>query len=125
MRTLPALTLLLAAALPATALAQAAAPAASPTRGELLYTTHCVGCHNTQMHWRDNRRAADWPSLKAWVRHWQAQEKLQWSEADIVDVARHLNDRIYRFPQTEDRTGRAPVPAAPRAARAPRAPGDA
>jgi mono/diheme cytochrome c family protein len=22
-------------------------------RGERLYTTHCIACHSTQMHWRD------------------------------------------------------------------------
>ena len=74
-----------------------------PSRGQLLYSTHCVACHTSQMHWRDNRRAADWPSLKGWVRHWQGSAGLNWSDADITEVARHLNDTIYRFPQTTDR----------------------
>ena len=25
------------------------------SRGELLYTTHCIACHSTQVHWRDKR----------------------------------------------------------------------
>lgn len=93
----------LAAAL-AVAQAQTAAP---PTRGQLLYTTHCIECHNTQMHWRDQRQAVDWPSLKAQVRQWQARAFLNWSEADIVEVARHLNSTIYRFAQTGDQVGQA------------------
>jgi hypothetical protein len=91
-------------AIPATlSVAAAAQPTAAPTRGQLLYTTHCVACHNSQMHWRDKREATDWPSLKTQVRQWQASIGLQWSEADIVAVARHLNTTIYRYPQTSDR----------------------
>ena len=83
--------------------AAAAQSTPAPTRGQLLYTTHCVACHDSKMHWRDERRATDWPSLKVQVRQWQASIGLQWSEADIVEVARHLNTAIYRYPQTSDR----------------------
>jgi len=77
--------------------------AAAPTRGELLYTTHCIACHSTQMHWRDQRQAKDWESLKAQVRRWQATAGLQWSDADIAEVARHLNQTIYHYAQRSDR----------------------
>ena len=89
------------------AAAQPTVPA-GPSRGELLYATHCHECHAAQLHWRDRRAATDWASLKAQVRHWQAQAFLNWSEADIVEVTRHLNDTIYRFPQTGNRVGLAP-----------------
>jgi mono/diheme cytochrome c family protein len=75
----------------------------APNRGALLYDTHCLACHTSEVHWRDKRLASDWESLKVEVRHWQARAKLGWSEADIVEVARHLNDTIYRFPQTSER----------------------
>lgn len=78
-----------------------------PTRGQLLYTTHCITCHTTQMHWRDDRQAKDWDSLKMQVRRWQGNAGLQWGEPDITEVARHLNDTIYHFPQTADRVGMA------------------
>ena len=84
------------------ALAHSQAPPAT-TRGQLLYATHCISCHTTQMHWRNERQAGDWDSLKAQVRRWQGFAGLQWGEADITDVARHLNDTIYQFPQTADR----------------------
>ena len=61
--------------------AAAAQSTPAPSRGQLLYTTHCVACHNSQMHWRDKRQAADWPGLKVQVRQWQASIGLQWSEA--------------------------------------------
>lgn len=71
---------------------------ASPTRGQLLYAAHCIACHNTQMHWREQRQATDWASLREQVRRWQSSESLQWGDDDIGEVTRHLNDTIYRFP---------------------------
>lgn len=92
MRTL---ILALAVAASAPALAQSQAPG----RGQLLYSTHCVECHTTQMHWRQKRLAQDWTTLKALVWHWQAVARLQWSPDDVDAVARYLNDTIYRLPE--------------------------
>ena len=95
-----------AALLFALALAGAAqAQAVSPSRGQLLYDTHCIECHNTQMHWRARKQAHDWDSLKAQVRRWQATANLGWTETDVTDVARHLNETIYQFPQPQERAG--------------------
>ncbi len=81
--------------------------APAETRGQLLYSTHCIGCHTTQMHWREGRLASDWDSLKVQVRRWQGNAGLQWGDADIAEVSRHLNDTIYKFPQTADRVSMA------------------
>ena len=75
------------------------------TRGELLYGTHCVACHTKQMHWRNDRQAFDWESLKFQVRRWQGNAGLAWSDADIAEVSRYLNDSIYHYPQLNDRVG--------------------
>ena len=84
---------------PLPAPAQGAVPAPPPSRGRLLYETHCIACHNSQMHWRDGRVVRGWPGLVEQVRRWQDRARLQWSEADILEVARHLNAAIYRLPQ--------------------------
>ena len=84
--------------------------APDPTRGQLLYATHCVECHNSQMHWRDKRLASDWASLKAQVTRWQAVALLNWGEADIVAVTRHLNQVVYRFKPPADRRGARSLP---------------
>jgi mono/diheme cytochrome c family protein len=78
------------------ALAQPA-PGPGVSRGALLYATHCVACHNTQVHWRDAKVARDWAGLKAEVRRWQAADRLGWNEEDIGEVARHLNALYYRY----------------------------
>lgn len=88
----------------------AATPALAQSRGELLYSTHCISCHTQQMHWRDQRAATDWNSLQVQVRRWQGAASLGWTEVDVLEVARYLNATIYRFEQTaEPRTSQRPV----------------
>ncbi len=86
-------------------------PSWAQSRGELLYITHCVACHRTQIHWRDKRQVVDWSSLRAQVRLWQATEMLAWSEPDIEQVVRYLNDTYYRYPVPGAPTGTAPAAA--------------
>ncbi len=101
----------------ATAIVLACASAAvSPqalaqSRGELLYETACRTCHDEQVHWRANRLATDWASLEAQVRRWQAVGRLQWSDDDIRDVARFLNERVYHFDPASPALTSRPVPA--------------
>jgi mono/diheme cytochrome c family protein len=75
----------------------AVAPVAAQTRGELLYATHCVACHNDKMHWRAKKQAVDWAGLKAQVQLWQATGLLSWTDDDVLQVTRHLNDTYYHF----------------------------
>jgi hypothetical protein len=67
------------------------------------------------MHWRDRRLATDWDTLKAQVRRWQDTAMLGWSDADIVEVTRHLNRTFYRFeePRVVGRSDAAAGPVTP------------
>lgn len=80
-------------------------PEPVPTRGELLYTTHCITCHTSQMHWRNDKQSTDWESIKVQVRRWQGIAGLAWSDADITEVSRHLNNTIYQHPETGGSVG--------------------
>jgi len=71
--------------------------------GELLYATYCVGCHTTQVHWREKRLATDWTSLKTQVRRWQKNSGLDLGEDDITAIAQYLNGLYYHFPVAETR----------------------
>jgi hypothetical protein len=73
----------------------------SESRGELLYSTHCNACHSSVVHWRKQKLATDWESLKVQISRWQAFSKLNWSEEDIADVALYLNIHFYNFISTE------------------------
>ena len=69
-----------------------------PQRGELLYSTHCIACHTTQIHWRDKKLAKDYPGLVAEVGRWQKLAGLGWNADDIAAVARYLNTLFYHYP---------------------------
>ena len=87
------------AALLLLAAANVQAQPAAESRGQLLYGNHCIACHTTQMHWRDKKLVTDWATLKVQVRRWQDTAQLNWSEGDIDDVARFLNDTFYKLSQ--------------------------
>ena len=71
------------------------------TRGELLYSAHCIACHSSQVHWRAKKLATDWPNLQAEVRRWQKLAQLGWGDDDVAEVARYLNARYYRYPSAQ------------------------
>jgi mono/diheme cytochrome c family protein len=77
--------------------AQAQSAPAYP-RGELLYTTHCIACHTTQVHWREKKLATDWAGLVTQVERWQKNANLGWNGEDADAVARYLNAAYYHFP---------------------------
>lgn len=78
-----------------------AQPEHGESRGELLYATHCSACHTSKIHWREQKLAIDWNSLKVQVRRWQASIGLGWSEEEIMDVTHYLNAVHYGFPVTD------------------------
>jgi|APLow6443716910_1056828.scaffolds.fasta_scaffold379133_2 mono/diheme cytochrome c family protein len=67
------------------------------SRGELLYSTSCIGCHSTQVHWRNKRLATDWTHLLSEVRHWEGFSQLAWTDDDVVEVAKYLNAMHYHY----------------------------
>ena len=71
------------------------------TRGEMLYSTHCIACHSTQIHWREKKLATDWASLQSEVQHWQGFTELGWDKKDIEEVARYLNAIYYHYPMPQ------------------------
>ena len=72
-------------------------PMRDATRGELLYSTHCIACHDAQVHWREKKLVTDWASLESEVRRWQGISGLGWNNDDIAEVARYLNALHYRL----------------------------
>ncbi|VTU36265.1 Green heme protein [Variovorax sp. PBS-H4] len=80
-------------------------PVLAQSRGELLYSTHCIACHTAQVHWRERKLVTDWTSLRAQVWRWQTDAALGWNDDDVAEVARYLNDEFYRFPQAAGSAG--------------------
>jgi len=80
-----------------------AQPKHGESRGELLYATYCSACHTSKIHWREQKLATDWNSLKVQVRRWQGSIGLSWSEEEITDVANYLNAVHYGFPVSDQK----------------------
>lgn len=72
------------------------------SRGELLYSTHCITCHTTEVHWRDQRLATDWYGLTRQVRRWMSNAGLPPSDEDVIAIAQYLNRLYYQFPAGKD-----------------------
>lgn len=79
-------------------LALPASVSAGPERGQLLYENHCTSCHTSTVHIRDQRKAKTPAEVRAWILRWSGELKLSWSNDDLADVYRHLNNRYYKFP---------------------------
>jgi mono/diheme cytochrome c family protein len=74
--------------------------------GQVLYETHCITCHNTQVHWRQNRLVKDWTTLRTQIERWQNNIGQRWTREQISDVAKYLNQMFYKFnPSDEARSG--------------------
>jgi mono/diheme cytochrome c family protein len=71
------------------------------TRGELLYSTHCIACHSTQVHWRDKKLVTNWTGLRTEVGRWQKFAGLGWGDDDVAAVTRYLNALYYHYPATD------------------------
>jgi hypothetical protein len=79
-------------------MALAQKPATAERSGELIYKTHCISCHTTEVHWREKRLATDWASLKFQVRRWLDNTGVGLSEGEVNALTGYLSRRYYRFP---------------------------
>ena len=71
--------------------------AADLQRGEGLYLNHCLSCHESTAHIREDRHAVSMHELRRWVARWAVQLELGWSQREIEDVTAYLNRTYYRF----------------------------
>lgn len=68
---------------------------ADAERGQLLYENHCVGCHDSRAHIREDRRAKTLTDVRQWVTRWSTTLKLDWGDGERDDVAGFLFGRYY------------------------------
>lgn len=73
------------------------APVEQPSRGQLLYENHCMGCHESVTSIRTRRQIASLHALRDETARWASYAKLPWGSEEIDDVVDYLNNRYYRF----------------------------
>ncbi len=76
------------------------ANAADPNRGQALYETRCIDCHDVSVHGRTNRVAKNFDEIRNWTKRWNDTLGGLWDSEDIEDVTIYLNSRYYRYPCT-------------------------
>jgi mono/diheme cytochrome c family protein len=79
------------------AVAARAADDAGLSRGEALYTNHCMACHTCKAHTRREPLVKNLGELAREVDRWQANQKLDWKSEEQADVVDYLNSAFYRF----------------------------
>lgn len=72
-----------------------AALGADAERGQLLYENHCVACHDSRAHIRNDRRAKTLADVRQWVVRWSDTLVLGWGASERDDVAGYLYERYY------------------------------
>jgi mono/diheme cytochrome c family protein len=73
------------------------ARAADAERGKLLYESRCDGCHAESLPGRKAKTAADFESIRTYVKRWNTSLGGAWGEEDITDVTVYLNAKYYFY----------------------------
>lgn len=71
--------------------------AADVERGKLLYENHCMSCHESVVHIRNDRRTKALGELYWQTTRWAIEQGLEWRYDEVRDVAQYLNARFYQF----------------------------
>jgi hypothetical protein len=66
-------------------------------RGMYLYENHCMECHTSVVHVRENTKATTPGEVEAFVRRWMTYLDLPWTDEEVRDVLSHLQVRYYKF----------------------------
>ena len=69
----------------------------TPTRGQLLYENHCMGCHESVVYIRTRRLIKSLPELRAETGRWATYTNLPWGKEELEDVVEFLNSRFYKY----------------------------
>jgi Raf kinase inhibitor-like YbhB/YbcL family protein len=64
--------------------------------GKLLYQNHCLGCHESSVRIRSNRKAESLGEVRIQVARWAKAEQLPWGREEIAAVSAYLFLRYYQ-----------------------------
>jgi len=64
-------------------------------RGRLLYENHCLSCHESRIHIRNNRSAHSIQGVYRQVVRWSRELELSWRNSEVVDVSQYLYRTFY------------------------------
>ena len=71
---------------------------ASEAVGKQLHDTHCQQCHDNTIYTRQNSIIHSFGELQARVEFCESANNKNWSETQISEVVKYLNNSFYKFP---------------------------
>jgi mono/diheme cytochrome c family protein len=66
--------------------------------GKRLHDANCMGCHDTGVYTRKDRRIRSVDSLKQQLSSCSHAAKKEFSAVETQNIVKYLNDQFYKFP---------------------------
>ena len=66
-------------------------------RGRMLYENHCLKCHESRIHIREQHKVKSLGNLDKEIIRWVKELKLEWQGKELRDVSIYLNQTFYKF----------------------------
>jgi hypothetical protein len=66
--------------------------------GSFLHDANCLGCHDTGVYTRKDRRIRSLDALKGQLANCSHMATLQFSAIETQNIIKYLNDQFYQFP---------------------------
>jgi hypothetical protein len=77
--------------------AYAAALPGDSADGSFLHDANCLGCHDTGIYTRKDRRIRSLDALKGQLANCSHMATLQFSAIEMQNIIKYLNDQFYHF----------------------------
>lgn len=74
-----------------------AAPAGDAAAGERLHAANCLGCHDTSVYLRKDRKIGSLAALNLQFETCAHMTKRTFTPGEVRDLTKFLNDRFYHF----------------------------
>ena len=66
--------------------------------GSVMHDANCLGCHDTGIYTRKDRRIRSLDALKGQLANCSHMASLQFSAIEMQNIIKYLNDQFYQFP---------------------------
>ena len=67
------------------------------TDGSFLHDANCLGCHDTGVYTRKDRRIRSLDALKVQLANCSHMATLEFSAIEMQNIIKYLNDQFYKF----------------------------
>ncbi|MFC1665613.1 c-type cytochrome, partial [Pseudomonadota bacterium] len=66
-------------------------------RGKSLYENHCMECHTSVVHVREDHKAKSINEIQQFIIRWVNYKKIPWTMEEVQDVLAYINEQYYHY----------------------------